>query len=322
MQKRLFNVLFFLCLIIITGCNRAENTSAIPDKTQLVVVTSFYPVYISTINITKDVPDVKVINLTESFTGCLHNYSMTADNMKTIATADIFVVNGAGMEGFLDKVIKEQSDLKIVDASKDIELIKEEHHHKHDEKSHEEDEHEKEHESHECTHEEVNPHVWVSVSNLIKQINNIEKDLSLYDPSHKELYRKNADAYIEKLYKLKEEMNSEIKDIKDRNIITFHEAFPYFAKDFGLNILAVIEREPGTEPNAKELAETIEIIRKHKVKALFAEPQYSSKSADVISKETGLKVFILDPAATGPMEYDAYINIMKNNIKVIKEALK
>jgi len=174
MQKRLFNVLFFLCLIIITGCNRAENTSAIPDKTQLVVVTSFYPVYISTINITKDVPDVKVINLTESFTGCLHNYSMTADNMKTIATADIFVVNGAGMEGFLDKVIKEQSDLKIVDASKDIELIKEEHHHKHDEKSHEEDEHEKEHESHECTHEEVNPHVWVSVSNLIKQINNIE----------------------------------------------------------------------------------------------------------------------------------------------------
>ncbi len=316
MKKRLFNLLFFLCLVIMTGCNRAENTSATPGKTELVVVTSFYPVYISTINITKDVPGVKVTNLTESFTGCLHNYSMTADNMKIIATADIFVVNGAGMEGFLDRVIKEQPDLKIIDASKGIELIEGKHH------KHQEESHEHECESHEETHGEGNPHVWVSVSNLIKQINNIEKDLSLYDPSHKELYRKNADTYIEKLYKLKEEMNSEIKDIKDRNIITFHEAFPYFAKDFGLNILAVIEREPGTEPNAKELAETIEIIKKHKVKALFAEPQYSSKSADVIAHETGLKVFILDPAATGPMEYDAYINIMKNNMKVIKEALK
>ncbi len=321
MQKGLFNVIFFLSLIIMTGCNRAEHTQATPDKTQLVVLTSFYPVYISTINITKDVPCVKVINLTEPFTGCLHDYALTADNIKTIATADIFVVNGAGMENFLDKVIKGQSDLKIVDASKDIELIKKEHHHKHEEKSNE-DGHEKEREANKEIHEEGNPHVWLSVSNLIKQIDNIEKGLSQYDPSHKELYRKNADTYIEKLGKLKNEMNKEIKDIKDRNIITFHEAFPYFAKDFNLNIISVIEREPGTEPNAKELAETVEIIKKNKVKALFAEPQYSSDAADVIAHETGLKVFILNPAVTGPMEYDAYINIMKNNMKVLNEALK
>jgi zinc transport system substrate-binding protein len=296
MKKNFLKLILFLCLIIIPGCQRDGITSSTPDKTKIEITTSFYPVYISTINITKDVPGVHVVNLTKPFTGCLHDYALTADNMKTMASADIFVINGAGMEAFLDKIIKEQPELKIVDASKNIELIKHE--------------------------EESNPHVWLSIFYLIKQVRNIEEGLSLYDPSNKDLYKKNADIYIEKLGKLKDEINSGLKGIKDRNIITFHEAFPYFAKDFNVNILAVIEREPGSEPNARELAETIKIVKKNKVKALFAEPQYPSSSADVIAEETGIKVFRLDPAVTGPMEPDAYINIMKNNLKVLNEALK
>jgi len=260
-------------------------------------MTSFYPVYITTLNITKDVPGVKVINLTPPVTGCLHNYSLTSNNMKDLALADIFVINGAGMESFLDKVIKENSDLKIVEASKDIELIR-------------------------GTHEEYNPHVWTSVSNLIKQVENIQKDLSKYDPAHSELYKENALYYIERLYKLKTDIKEGLKDIKNRNIITFHEAFPYFAKEFDLNIVAVIQREPGTEPNARELTETINLIKGKKVKALFIEPQYPKNSADVISRETGLKLYNLDPVVTGPIELDAYIKIMNRNLLVLQEALR
>lgn len=302
MKNKCLIFAIFLYVIFMSGCNSEKNSNDLQrgtpqeGKNDILIITSFYPVYISTINITKDIPGVKVLNLTKPFTGCLHDYALTADDMKNMASANIFVINGAGMESFLDRIVSQMPDLKIVDSSKDIEVIK---HGKED-----------------------NPHIWLSVSGLIKQVDNIEKGLSLYDPSHKELYRKNSDIYIEKLGKLKNDMTDGLKDIKDRNIITFHEAFPYFGKEFNLNIVAVIEREPGSEPNAKELAETIQIVKKQKVKALFVEPQYPENSADVISKETGVKLFTLDPAVTGPMEPDAYINIMKSNLKILQEALK
>jgi zinc transport system substrate-binding protein len=290
-MKRLTVLCIFL--LIFCGCKKHQ------EKKEFVIMTSFYPVYISTINITKNIPDIKVLNLTEPYTGCIHNYSLTADDMKDIFRADVFVINGAGMETFLDRIIRERSDLKIIDSSKAIELIEENYNDK----------------------KEYNPHIWVSISNSIKQVENIEKGLSLYDSSHKESYKKNADIYIEKLNNLKSEMEEGMKDIKNRNIVTFHKAFDYFAKEFSLNIVAVIENNAGIEPNAKEMAETVTIIKKQNVKALFAEPQYSSESTRTIAEETDLKVYLLDPAVTGPLEENAYIDIMESNLKILREAL-
>ena len=84
----------------------------------------------------------------------------------------------------------------------------------------------------------------------------------------------------------------------------------------------MIEREPGSEPSAKELASTIEIVKKAKVKALFAEPQYPAKAADVIAGETGAKLYTLDPAVTGPMQAEAYIDIMEKNLTELRKALE
>ena len=117
-------------------------------------------------------------------------------------------------------------------------------------------------------------------------------------------------------------MHDELKDIKYKNIVTFHEAFPYFAEEFGLNIVGVVEREPGSQPSAKELKETIENIKKLDVKAIFVEPQYSPKVAETISKETGIKVYILDPIVTGDMNIDEYTTVMDSNLETLKEALK
>jgi len=83
-----------------------------------------------------------------------------------------------------------------------------------------------------------------------------------------------------------------------------------------------VEREPGNEPSAKELADTIKLIKKHKIKALFSEPQYPAKSANIIARETGLKVYILDPAVTGSDDNNTYINIMEKNLATFKEAFK
>jgi zinc transport system substrate-binding protein len=117
-------------------------------------------------------------------------------------------------------------------------------------------------------------------------------------------------------------MVRELAPYRGARIITFHEAFPYFAREFGLIIAAVVEREPGSAPNARELAESIDSIKKKEVKALFSEPQYPASAADAIARETGMKIYVLDPAVTGPDDPDAYISIMEQNLKTLQEALK
>ncbi|TAM38746.1 zinc ABC transporter substrate-binding protein [bacterium] len=260
------------------------------------IVTSFYPVYIMAKNVARDVPGVSVRNLTPALTGCLHDYTVTSDDMKKLAGAQLFVVNGAGMESFLDKIIAQHPDLRIIQLSEGISLIKG--------KGNSGD----------------NPHVWVSVSNAIIQVKNLGKAMEEFDPLRKELYAKNTADYAAKLEGLRRKMHSELAAYKGRPMVTFHEAFPYFAREFDLNIVAVVEREPASEPSARELADTVEIIRRNDIAALFSEPQYSASAARAIAEETGAKIYVLDPAVTGPDDYDAYINIMENNLVVLKKA--
>ena len=293
-----FLTVLFLAFALGNICQNSITAKSAND--QLTIVTSFYPMYLHTINVVKDVKGVKIVNMTKPQTGCLHDYQLTTEDLKTLEKARVFVVNGAGMEAFLDKVLKQIPQLKIVEASQGIALIK----------GHGE--------------EGDNPHVWVSVSNAIVQVRNIANQLGGIDPANAKQYRKNADAYIKKLEALKKKMHRGLDNIQNRNIITFHEAFPYFAQEFNLNIVAVIEREPGSEPSARELADTIKTIKKRKVKGLFAEPQYPAKAAAMIAKETGLKVSSLDPAVTGEAngDLDAYLKVMEQNLKSLREALQ
>lgn len=310
--------LLLLTLIMVMGCSSSKEEANNTSINELNIVTSFYPIYISTLNIIKDVPNVNLINMTKAQTGCLHDYQLSPEDLKTLSTADIFVINGAGMESFLDKVISNEKDLDIVDASEGIQLLTA------DGEDHNHDEEEDHDHDHNHDHED-NPHVWVSISNNIQQVQNIANELAKYDPANADKYQANAKEYISKLESLKSEMQEGINALPNRNIITFHEAFPYFAEEFNLNIVSVIALEPGTEPSPKELEETIELAKNNNVKALFTEPQYSAKAANTISKEAGIPIYTLDPIVTGdstPDSYDDYINKMKQNFETLKEALK
>jgi zinc transport system substrate-binding protein len=297
----------FISAVVLTGCGRSAGnttgeTAGSPEigGVEFNIVTSFYPVYVATINITKGITGVAVKDMTKPQTGCLHDYSLKPDDLKTLERADAFVINGAGMEAFLDNVIAQQKNLKIVEASRGIKLLKD-------------------------RSGVDNPHVWVSITNAIIYVNNIASQLSALDTAHADGYKANAAAYVQKLEALKKDMHNTIDGLKTRDIITFHEAFPYFAQEFNLRIAAVIEREPGSEPTQKELGGIIETIQKSGIKALFVEPQYSSKAADTISRETGAKVYELDPVVTGDEDadaYDAYLNAMGQNKKTLQEALK
>lgn len=300
MKKQFYLLLTMLLLStsLLTGCGSNEPQTS-PKDGQLHIVTSFYPMYIATANITKGVEGVQLTNMTKPQTGCLHDYQLTTDDMKTLEKADVFVANGADMESFLDKVIKEHKNLTVIDASKDISLLEE--------------------------NGQPNPHVWLDVDNAIKQVENISQQLCDADPNHAEAYKANAAVYIGKLKELQAYMNNELKDISHRDIVTFHEAFPYFAQEFNLNIIKVIEREPGTEPSPQELEDIIKDVNKLPAKVLFTEPQYSPTAAETIARETGAHIYALDPIVTGEANeqaLDAYINAMKQNTQTLKEALK
>ena len=302
-MKLKFGILAVLlvCCLALAGCGSSApgQQSAAKKDGKLHIVTSFYPMYVATINITKGVDGVEVVNMTKPQTGCLHDYQLSTEDMKKLEKADVFVVNGGGMENFLDKVVSQQKNLKIIDASRDIGLI--------------------------ADGNEMNPHVWVSVSNAIAQVKNIAGELAAADPEHADAYRANALAYVEKLEALKKDMHAELDDLPHKDIVTFHEAFPYFAEEFKLNIISVVEREPGSEPSPKELEDTVAQVRKLPVNVLFTEPQYSPGAAETIARETGAKIYSLDPVVTGEANesaMDAYINAMRKNADVLKEALQ
>ena len=297
-----------LCLITatclaLTGCgSNTANTSA--DNAgkkdgSVRIVTTFYPMYIDAINIAKGIDGVSVTNMTKPQTGCLHDYQLTTEDMKTLEKADILIANGAGMESFLDKVIKGQKKLTIIDASQNMELLE--------------------------TDGEKNPHLWLSVTANIQQVKNITEQLKKADPKHADAYQANADIYIQKLEALKKEMHDNLDKVSHKDIVTFHEAFPYFAKEFGLNIIAVVEREPGSEPTPSELQAVIQQIKPLSSKVLFTEPQYAPSAAQTISRETGAKIFTLDPVVTGESTadaMDAYLVTMRKNMATLKEALQ
>lgn len=256
------------------------------------IITSFYPLYITCRNITTGIPGVIVQNLTPATTGCLHDYTLTTADMRTLANADILVINGAGMESFMPDIAQRYPGLIIINANENIPLL------------------------------HGNPHIWVSISGAIEEVRIITAGLAAADAQHAAQYRANSAAYIAQLETLRITMHARLDAYAGASIVTFHEAFPYFAQEFNLHIAAHIEREPGSSPTPRELARTIDAIKKLSLTALFAEPQYPGTAALIISRETGLPLYQLDPAVTGPDSLNAYIAIMEKNLQVLENALR
>lgn len=292
-MKKILSLALILLTFALTGCGGSEK-----DDGRLKIVTSFYPMYLDVMNITRGVEGVDVVNLTPPQTGCLHDYQLTPEDMKTLETADIFVVNGLGMEAFLDKVTEARPDLKIINASDTPKIVP-------------------------IMEGDVpNPHVWMSLTYSIEQVKNILSKLSELDPERAEKYRMHALEYVDELTTLRDEMHISLDMLPNKDIVTFHEAFPYLAAEFKLNIVAVIEREPGTEPTPQELADTIEKINALPVKVIFTEPQYSPKAAETIARETGAQLYELDPIVTGEAKPENLLDypdrMLTNTLTLIK----
>jgi zinc transport system substrate-binding protein len=277
------------------------------DKDKILLVASFYPIYIFTLNIVDGIPEFTVRCMAEQNVGCLHDYQILSKDARIISDADAFIINGAGMEEFLEDVYMSVDDIKVIDSSKNVEVIESCH-----EEHHEEDEHH---------HHSVNSHIWMSVKNAIVQCENIASELSVLYPQYKAEIEKNKNDYIVRLENLDKELELKAGKIKGENIITFHESFDYLANDYTFNILTKVESHEGGEPSAKGLAELTEIIKENNVTVLFVEPDYKGSAATILSNETDVKVCLLNPVINGEKTLTAYEDIMRENFETILKAV-
>jgi ABC-type Zn uptake system ZnuABC Zn-binding protein ZnuA len=265
------------------------------------VLTSFLPMYLFTKNTVGSAPGVSVDMMLPASLGCPHDYALVPSDMKKIAAADLFIVNGKGMEEFLGAPVRKANPkVVMVDTSAGVTPLRN--------KDGEE-------------HGEFNPHTWVSPRNAVLQVRAIEQALSKATPENREIFRRNADAYVKRLERLIAEFDQAAKRFRNRNIVTFHNVFDYLARDAGLTIVGEIEAVPGQEPSAGEIHKLIETIKAKKAAAVFGEPQYPARLAEMVAREAGVPVRGLDPVATGSTSLTTYEDVMRDNLRVLQEVL-
>ncbi|MCJ7832787.1 MAG: metal ABC transporter substrate-binding protein [Deltaproteobacteria bacterium] len=281
------------------------------------VVCTILPIYSLTLNVVNGISGVQVELLLSPQQGCPHNYDLTPGDLIKLSRADLIIANGLGMEEFLAKALK-QGNLKarVIQAAEKVEPIgnKPASRHLHHSKNHTDIDH-----NHDGS---VNGHAWVSPTAAAIMVRTIAEGLALQDPIHAREYRFNAKQYSKKLEGLAREMEEWVSQAKNKKCLTFHDVLAYLARDIGLSIIGVIESHPGIEPSPKDMIRLIDMLKSQKVAAIFSEPQYSDKIARTLSRESGVPLFELDPAATGKPEADTYEKAMRKNLEILRNAVK
>ncbi len=301
MRKRKY--LFVFCMLlaitvaggIFTGAYiRLEDRQEGEEK--LHVVTSFYPVYIAALNVVGDNTDVELENLSEPQTGCMHDYQLTPKDMILLSGADLFLVNGGGIENFLTEVSEAYPSLTVCQAAEGLELLAEGDSHGHDEEQH--------------NHSEENAHAWIDTRLYAKMVQN------------QTVYKKNADQYCDQI----EDLTVQLAELKERTAgqpaVIFHEAYAYLAEELGMQTIYCLNLDEERQISAKETADVLEEITEHQISIVFAEELYGKDLGNTVEEETDAKVYYLDTLVRGDYKADSYLNMVQKNIDLLKQAFK
>ena len=232
-----------------------------------------------------------------------HTYEIKPADVKMVADARILFRIGLGLEEWLDPAVENSGNRKlvVVDASAGVkDVITETEHQPKSEVRNQKSE--------ARTPETLtpspqspapfrggNPHIWLDPEYAKAGIENLVKELVKLDPKGESLYRKREAAYFVQLDSLSQAIKVQVAALADRRFISFHDAWPYFCRRFGLEVVATVEPIPGQEPSAKQLARMVDLIRHEHIKVVTTEPQMPSALPDMLAKETGVKVVSLNP---------------------------
>ena len=224
---------------------------------------------------------------------CLHDYSLSVRQMETVSSATLVLCSGAGLEDFMDDALRSSN---VADCSQGVAL----------------------HTAAHGDHTHADPHIWLEPDNCAIMAENICAALTKAYPQYGDIFRTNTDALIGELSELKQWGLEELSGLSTNKIITFHDGFGYLASAVGLEIIASVEEEAGSEASAADLTEIVSLVQENDLPCVFTEVNGSDAAASVICAETGVKAYTLDTAMGGSDYFDA----MRHNITTLKEALQ
>lgn len=284
-------VVLIITAISILNINRNKQKEQKSNTTK--IVTSFYPMYIIAENLMDGANNVELENMADVNVGCLHDYTLMTEDIKKVEEADIFVSNGLGMENFINKLIEANSDMKVIDSSKNIKNVM-------------------------IYEGETNPHIWTSIDNYILQVQTIANELKEYNPENKSIYEENEQIYVDELEQLKNRLDEELKKLEGKKAVCLNETFEYMGKELGLELLTVETDHEESTMSAETLKNIIDTVKKENIEIIIIDKNDNKSNAETIANETGAKIYELNSGLTGNLDKDAYIKQMEENIEILK----
>ena len=304
-MKRFMKQIFWICCfcLLFTGCQKQEAA----ENHTFHITASFYPVYLMALEVSDGIDGVTVENMAQPQTGCLHDYQMTIADRKKLENSDIFLINGLGMESFLEDAMEQCPDLQVGDTSAETEaLCAEEHDHDHGD-------------DHDAEEEEVNAHIWLSLENAMVQVENIRDILCQSDPVHAEAYTENAAAFLKQAEILLAQYPHQHGT---EGVFIFHEGFPYLAEHFGFVAEQGIFPEENDTPTAKELTDAVEEAKADGIQFFFAADDAGLSYAKILAEEVDGMVVVLDPITSGAGEKGEFLTRMEQNMRTLAEIME
>jgi ABC-type Zn uptake system ZnuABC Zn-binding protein ZnuA len=224
----------------------------------------------------------------------VHTYEPPPSQIAKLSKAKLVVMNGLHLEEGLEKTIRENvsSSATLLELAAGLPTLQD------------------------------NPHLWLDVQNAITYVERIRDALTSVDPAGTDVYRANAETYTSQLQQLDLEVATAVESIPSaqRKLVTFHDAFPYLARRYGLEIVGFVVESPGKEPSAKEVADLAKAIRDQKVPAVFKEPEYSANILTLAAEDASVQICTLNSHAFVD-DVKSYVDLMRLNASELVRCL-
>ena len=225
-----------------------------------------------------------------------HTFELVPKTIKQLEGASVIFVVGHTFDHWVEAVGESIQGIKVIPVDSHIDLIRSE-------------------------NAVADPHYWLSITNAKQIALNIAQALTDFDPHGKSQYQENLQVYLSKLDETDRKIKALFSGLSSREIITYHNGWQYFARDYGFKIVGNVESSQGSEPTPARFRELSKTISKHKVKVLFSEPAVSRRLAESLARDFGLRLYELDPFGGSDGKMD-FLTLMAANAHVMHEALK
>ncbi|OAB44129.1 metal ABC transporter substrate-binding protein [Paenibacillus glacialis] len=311
-------IVVLLLIMMITGCGNSSKVDMEEGKVN--VVTTFYPIYEFAQAIGGE--DANVINLLPVGVEP-HDWTPRSQEIVSTSKAQLFMYNGAGLEGWVPgflKALDKDSEVKAVEVSKGVKLIESESDDGHDHGE------ETGTESTDSDQHHVDPHTWVSPKSALVMAENIKNSFIEVDPSHQGQYEQRYQALNDKLLELDRRFESELAKMPNKKIVVSHQAFGYLTRDYGLTQHSIMGLSPDAEPRAQDLIKLTKLVKEENIQYIFFEELVSDRLAKTLAGEANVETMVLNPLEGLTKEQEKnkenYFTLMDRNLQNLIIALK